>query len=110
MRSYTLKTLALAIGISLAAVAMSASARAGSLRQGATGSSSEVTGSLPGQVLWTYYQTFDSDYGEGDSILRLINPNGAANGNLAAPKRRRSARCSTFSMKIRKWASAAGAR
>jgi hypothetical protein len=86
MRNRTLKTLALAIGISLAAVAISASAHAGSLRQGSTGSSSEVIGSLPGQVLWTYYQTFDSDYGEGDSILRLINPNGAANGNLADAK------------------------
>ncbi len=86
MRNHTLKTLALAVGISLAAVAMSASAHAGSLRQGSTGGSGAVTGSLPGEVLWGYYQTWESEYGSGDSILRLINPNGAANGNLAGAK------------------------
>ncbi len=37
-------------------------------------------------MLWGYYQTNDSEFGFGDSILRLINPNGAANGNLAGAK------------------------
>jgi hypothetical protein len=83
MRHHTLRILAVAVGISLAAVAMSASAQAASLREGSTGSGSEVTGSLPGQVLWGYYQTNSTIYGDGDSILRLINPNGAANANLA---------------------------
>ena len=89
---------------------MSASANAGSLRQGSTGSGSTVSGSLPGQVLWTYFQTINfgreargqlcppnsggdgfedalcNNAGAGDNILRLINPNGAANGNLAGAK------------------------
>ena len=95
MRNHTLKMLALAIGISLAVVALSPSAHAASLREGSTGSSSEVTGSLPGQVLWGYYQTeytlnlFNSEGHkiksgtvERDNILRLVNPNGAANSNL----------------------------
>ena len=60
MRHHTLKMLALAVGISLAAVALSASARAASMRQGSTGSGTEVTGSLPGQVLYGYYQTIDT--------------------------------------------------
>jgi hypothetical protein len=53
---------------------------------------------VPGQVLWTYYETteaftdcFSSGAdldgcdvgGAGDNIIRLINPNGAANSNLA---------------------------
>jgi hypothetical protein len=109
MRSYTLKALVLAVGISVAIGA--ASANAGSLRQGSTGSGGAVTGSLPGQVLWTYYQTINggvdtaflqvcppgngdggvedalcNNAGFGDNILRLINPNGAANGNLAGAK------------------------
>jgi hypothetical protein len=59
----------------------------------------------PGQVLWTFYETVPSvtevhqstsgagaaaqpffNGGNGDNILRLINPNGAANGNLAGAK------------------------
>jgi hypothetical protein len=55
----------------------------------------------PGQVLWTYYETTeqftscssttaDTDGcnvgGLGDNIIRLVNPNGAANGNLAGAK------------------------
>jgi hypothetical protein len=133
MRHHILKSLTVAVTISLAAVA--ASAQAGSLRQGATGSNAEVTGSLPGQVLWTNYQTdaiFTLNYAgqnregvlqitvpngrriefktpsviqesfngclisgdpletsvacPGDNIIRLINPNGAANGNLAGAK------------------------
>jgi hypothetical protein len=53
---------------------------------------------LPGQVLWGYYQSTFKGYlcpttgldfdacntaGIGDNILRLINPNGAANTNLS---------------------------
>jgi len=100
MRNRTTKALALAAGISLAAVALSGPANAGSLRQGSTGSSGSVTGSLPGEVLWSYYQT---DYtinilnAQGalletsgpipaDNIFRLINPNGAANGNLTGAR------------------------
>jgi len=105
MRNRTLKSLALAAAIFLVAVALSLPAHAGSLRQGSTGSSGAVTGSLPGEVLWTYYQTltqsippFDlcppntlggnvcNTFSEGDNIIRLINPNGAANGNLAGAK------------------------
>ncbi len=85
-RYNSLKVLALAIGISLAASAMAASVQAGSLRQGSTGESAAVTGSVPGEVLWGYYETWESRFGWGDSIVRLINPNGAANGNLAGAK------------------------
>jgi len=82
----------------MVAVALSASANAGSLRQGSTGSSSAVTGSLPGEVLWTDYAagpqticlTTDPSTcvfeNVGDSIIRLVNPNGGANGNLAGAK------------------------
>jgi hypothetical protein len=138
MRNRTLNTVAMAIAIFLTAVAFSASADAGSLREGATGSGSAVTGALPGQVLWTYYQTADvanlsystafKEYAyfvnfpggaagrvvvpaklpstpvtvrvgkicsgslvpyettfscPADNIIRLTNPNGGANGNLA---------------------------
>jgi hypothetical protein len=70
----------------LLAVTLSASANAGSLFEGAAGQTGTVTGSLPGEVLWGYYQTEDSEFGNGDTILRLLNPNGAANGNLAGAK------------------------
>ena len=98
VRNHTIKGLALAAGAFLVAVALSASANASTLRRGSTGGGATVTGALPGQVLWTYYETTepftlcesttaDSDGcnvgGNGDNIIRLINPNGAANGNLA---------------------------
>jgi len=120
MRNPTAKALALSAGIFLAAVLSSASADAGSLHQGSNGSGGAVTGSKPGQVIWTYYETtepfteclstfaladglnasetrpltdgilIDPDGcnhgGNGDNIIRLINPNGAANGNLAGAK------------------------
>ena len=103
MRKYTPKTIVLAAAIFSVAVGLSASAHAGSLRQGSTGSSSAVTGSLPGEVLWTYYQTIQEGFlcppddntffdelcntqSEDDNIIRLINPNGAANANLAGAK------------------------
>jgi len=79
--------IALAAGIFLA-IALSPSANAGSLRQGSTGSSGAVTGSLPGQVLWGSYQTEIEFFGtfDRDEILRLVNPNGAANSNLAGAR------------------------
>jgi hypothetical protein len=88
------------VGVFLLAMALSAAANAASLRQGSS-EPSAVTGSLPGQVLWTYFAVlnprlaaaadvqadpalgFAPVSGLGDNILRLINPNGAANGNLA---------------------------
>ena len=64
-------------------------ASAGSLRNGST-SPAQVTGALPGAVLWTYYDTsvpevttFASAVG-GDNILTLIDPNGSANSNLGS--------------------------
>ena len=93
---------------------MASPSNANSLRQGSTGTGATATGALPGAVLWTYYQTFESfgqfcppgpagpgqpgpgpfededilcnNEGEGDNIIRLVNPNGAANGNLAGAK------------------------
>lgn len=97
MRIHTVKGLCLAAGIFLAAFGISASANASSLRQGST-SGAGSTGTIPGQVLWGYYETtFDgvlcggtspipdgcNHQGNGDSILRLVNPNGFANTNLA---------------------------
>jgi len=101
VRNHTIKGLALAAGAILFAVALSAPANAATLRRGSTGGSASVTGSLPGEVLWTYYETTeafticgsttsDSDGcdvgGNGDNIIRLINPNGSGNGNLAGAK------------------------
>ena len=102
MRNHILRALAVVVGISFGALFMSAPANAASLRQGSSSSSSEVTGSLPGEVLWTYYTTFGSNgedcppfsnlvpggplcgvQGIGDNVIRLVNPNGAANANLA---------------------------
>jgi len=117
MRIHSEKGFATGVAALIAAVAFSASANAASMHQGSAGSSGigTVTGSLPGQVLWTYYETteplevcltpimgddahaisattavFDPDGcdhgGNGDNIIRLVNPNGAANGNLAGAK------------------------
>ena len=57
----------------LAAVASNAA----SLRLGSVGKSSSVTGPLPGNDLFTWYDT-----SLGDNILRLVNPNGCANGEI----------------------------
>ena len=54
-------------------------ARASSLRNGAVGADTNTGG--PGEVLWTYYDTFGVG-GHGDNILTLINPNGSANPTL----------------------------
>ena len=69
---------------------------------GLTGSAHAMSPDVPGQVLCTYYETTEeftfcssstADLdgcdvgGNGDNIIRLINPNGAANGNLAGATR-----------------------
>jgi hypothetical protein len=94
VRNHTIKGFALAAGAFLVAVALSASANAGTLRRGSTGGGAVVTGNLPGQVLWTYYETTEAFTlctstsadpdgcnvgGNGDNIIRLVNPNGSAN-------------------------------
>jgi len=99
VRNYTLKGLALAAGAILVAVALSAPANATSLRQGTVASGATVTGSLPGEVLWSWFETTQAltncasvtstaalapdngcgNGGNGDNIIRVINPNGSAN-------------------------------
>jgi hypothetical protein len=84
MTDATSKRLAVIFAISLAAITLSAPANAGSLRQGSTSSGAAVTGSLPGEVLWTWYETSDASssdnhFGNGDNIIRLVNPVGSAN-------------------------------
>jgi hypothetical protein len=72
---------ALLIGASLAT-----SASAATLRRGSTGSGgATIVPGGPGAVLWTWYDTSESDSednvsGHGDNIIRLINPVGSANG------------------------------
>ena len=110
------KGFAMAVAALVAAVALSASASAASMHQGSAGSNGSVSGSVPGEVLWTYYETTEplevcltpidgadvqhfsgstavsadpdgcNHGGEGDNIIRLINPNGAANANLAGAR------------------------
>ncbi len=100
------KGFALIAGAFLVAVALAPSADAASMHQGSLGSSGSigsVTGSLPGQVLWASYLTMEKGQvcppasnttadilcnigASGDNIIRLVNPNGAANGNLAGAK------------------------
>jgi hypothetical protein len=57
MSSLRLKPIVVAFGGILVAIAMSVSANASSLRQGSTAGGA-VSGNLPGQVLWGYYDTF----------------------------------------------------
>jgi hypothetical protein len=106
VRNHTIKGLALAAGAFLA-LALSAQANAATLRR-ATAGPAAVTGSEPGEVLWTYYETtypFSAcptgtthgstilggcnHGGNGDNIIRLINPNGspspAAGGGTEVP-------------------------
>jgi len=72
---------ALLIGATLAT-----SASAATLRRGSTGSGgADVVPGGPGQVLWTWYDLSESELedhvaGNGDNIIRLINPVGSANG------------------------------
>jgi hypothetical protein len=80
-----------------AGAALLAPLHADSLRNGVGGAGATVTGSLPGEVLWTYYDTTQSAAactstttgacgvgGNGDNILRLINPNGNGNSTFGA--------------------------
>ena len=80
-----------------AAVALIAPIHASSLRNGTGTQGALVVGSEPGQILWTYYDTTQAatactsttlggcDYGgNGDNILKLINPNGNANAAFGA--------------------------
>jgi hypothetical protein len=54
-----------------------ASSNASSLRLTSRGQSSSVTGPPPGNDLFTWYDT-----SLGDNIIRLVNPNGCADGAL----------------------------
>ena len=61
VRNHTIKGLALAAGAFLVAVALSASANAGHAAQGFNGCvARRLPGALPGQVLWTYYETTEA--------------------------------------------------
>ena len=67
----------------LAATALVSPTQASSLRNGAVGAQANSGG--PGEVLWTYYDTFGKDTdvdGHGDNILTLINPNGSGDTNI----------------------------
>ncbi len=86
------------------AMALVSPTDAASLHQGSWGSSGVAEGYEPGRVLWTYYQTIqlgelclpDGDVALGqapcntssnaDNIIRLVNPNGAANSLLAGAR------------------------
>jgi hypothetical protein len=74
---HTARGFAVLIGILMLA-ALAPAANAGTLK---VSSSSTVTGALPGQVLWTDYAAFQcaDDLCVGDSVIRVINPNGACN-------------------------------
>ena len=71
---------ALAIG-ALALVAMSTPANAASLRRSGTtaGNANGGNGGPTGNYLFTWYATI-SGGGNGDNILRLVDPNGCSNG------------------------------
>jgi hypothetical protein len=89
----------LVAGAFLVAVALSASANAATLRRGSSAGGASVTGSLPGQVEWSYYETTSplslcstdtlavpesgcDNAGNGDNIIRVINPTGSASPGL----------------------------
>jgi len=96
MRNRIAKGFVLAVAVFLIAIALSAPANSGSPLAGSTSAGATVTGSLPGQVLWGYYETTElaslcagsnpaegCDQGaNGDNLLRLINPTGSANPAL----------------------------
>jgi len=100
VRNHTVKGLALVAGAFLVAVALSASASAATLRRGSSAGGASVSGSLPGQVLWSYYETTSplslcstdtagipesgcDNAGNGDNIIRVINPTGSADPSLS---------------------------
>jgi hypothetical protein len=72
-----------ALGISaLGLIAMSAPAHAGTiLRSSTTGANANGgEGGPTGNYLFTWFATFSGTSGNGDNILRLIDPNGCGNG------------------------------
>ena len=93
-----------AFSIMLSAIAMGSSASAGSsIRNGLTrriivAPNDSQPAALPGQILYTHYETTQpfstcsglsaptscKSGGNGDALLRLINPNGSANPGLQA--------------------------
>jgi len=83
--SYKAKGLALVAGALLIGASLATSASAATLRRGSTGSSGgTVAAGGPGQVLWTWFETsesstFDHHAGNGDNVIRLVNPVGSAN-------------------------------
>jgi hypothetical protein len=104
----TIKGLALVAGAFLVTFALSAPAKAATLRRATTAGSAASGGSEPGSVLRTYYDTTYTfapcpsngtagstilggcnQGGNGDNIIRLINPNGspspAAGGGTEVP-------------------------
>jgi hypothetical protein len=82
--SYKAKGLALVAGALLIGASMASSASAATLRRGSTGSGgADITAGGPGEVLWTWYETSegsfsDHHFGNGDNIIRLVNPVGSA--------------------------------
>jgi hypothetical protein len=92
----TLSALLLVIARGPSASAGNASIRNGLTRRIITAPNDGLPTVLPGQILWTYYETTQpfstcsgvsaptdcKSGGNGDAILRLINPNGSANTGL----------------------------
>jgi len=92
----TLSALLLVIARGPSASAGDASIRNGLTRRIITAPNDGVPTVLPGQILWTHYETKQpfstcpdpelpascNSGGNGDAILRLINPNGSANPGL----------------------------
>jgi len=83
--NYKAKGIALVAGALLIGASLATSASAATLRRGSTGSGgSAINTGGPGEVLWTWYETSESlgsDHhaGNGDNIIRLVNPVGSAN-------------------------------
>ncbi len=101
MSVHSVKGFALVFAAFLGVLGLFGAAEANSLYQGSVGSSGVIATNLPGQALWTYYQTIQmgqicppdvsgtelcNTSSDGDNIIRLVNPNGAANGNLSGAK------------------------
>ncbi len=101
MRRHSLSVVALAAATFLLATVSAAFAHQGSLHHGTSKKLIGPGGSAPGTVLWTYYETTYLGFlcssatpaegcnheGAGDSIIRLINPNGSANEFLSGLER-----------------------
>ena len=88
----------LAVVLTAAVALIAPRIQAASLRSGGSGAIGASVGSRPGEVMWTYYDTSQPATvctstnvgdgcgygGDGDNILRLINPNGNANLGFGA--------------------------